>query len=405
MRLSMLGLRDFRNIAEARIGLEGRRHFFLGPNGQGKTNLLEAAGFLTALRSFRTPDSAALIRAGAAEAAIAAQIEHEYRGGTSLRILMRAEGKVLRADGEKVKRLADHLGQFPVVAFSSQDLQLLRGGPALRRRWLDLTLASMDAAYLQSLQTYARALAGRNKLLKTPSPDLAEIAAFEQVLAPAAATLVQLRRAHVADLASSLSAQYSRVSGASESAALLYAQSSNTPPKTDGGDFSLKGSASANSPTPQPAGSDPAFPSKQISSVQATTPPPAGEVGAASWLEAYSRSRPADLRLRTTTLGPHRDELMMQISGVLARDYASEGQQRSFVLALRLAQAAWFQQRSRTKPVILADDVLGELDPERRRRFWAALDPESQVLATGTTEPDRELGEWQLFRVSGGSFS
>jgi hypothetical protein len=93
--------------------------------------------------------------------------------------------------------------------------------------------------------------------------------------------------------------------------------------------------------------------------------------------------------LRTTVNGPQRDDIDLRVQARTARDFASEGQQRSLVLALRLAQAGWYQQRSGVRPVLLADDVLGELDPARRRRFWAGLDPESQVLATGTSLPER----------------
>lgn len=437
MRLCTLSLRDFRNIAAARIVLEGNRHFFAGPNGQGKTNLLEAAGCLTALRSFRTAETAALIRAGASEAGIAAEIDHEHRGATALRILWRIEGKELWSDGEKVKRLSDHLGHFPVVAFSSQDLQLVRGAPTLRRRWLDLTLAAMDAAYLQTLQTYTRALSDRNKLLKTPTPDLGAIAAFEQVLAPAAAVLVRLRLSGLAELSATLAAHYHTLSAAAEPASLQYSPSVGNPPAQAGkahlalrgqvipgdkaalqeqhglGASSLPAGAEprGSSATPSalnvpssPSGVEPPSPSKPEASDQSSVPTPIGATEPGYWLQAFAQARSSDLRLKSTSIGPHRDDLTMLIGGSPARDYGSEGQQRSFVLALRLAQAAWFKARSRTLPVILADDVLGELDPDRRRRFWSALDPQAQVLATGTSLPDPELGAWQTFSVSAGQF-
>ena len=111
------------------------------------------------------------------------------------------------------------------------------------------------------------------------------------------------------------------------------------------------------------------------------------------------------MQFRTTLVGPHRDDFRFTVRGTMARDYASEGQQRSLVLALRLAQAAWFHERSGVRPVLLADDVLGELDPKRRRRFWSAIDPESQVIATGTRLPAAELGTWQVFEVADGNFS
>ena len=104
-------------------------------------------------------------------------------------------------------------------------------------------------------------------------------------------------------------------------------------------------------------------------------------------------------------MGPHRDDFHFTVRQTAAKDYASEGQQRSLVLALRLAQAAWFQEKSGIRPVLLADDVLGELDQARRRRFWAAIDPESQVIATGTSLPDAELGTWQVFQVADGAFT
>jgi len=385
MILRSLTLQNFRNLAVAKLGFEGTRQFLVGANGQGKTNVLEAAGCLTALRSFRTSESAAMIREGCAEAGVAAEIDHEHRGLTRLRLLFRPDGKEIWSDQERVKRLADHLGYFPVVAFSSQDIQLIRGSPTVRRRWLDLTLSAMDAAYLRALQTYTRALAGRNKLLKQGSPNSAELAAFEQVLAPAAAELVRQRIAGIAELSASVGAAYTRLCGGVELATLSY----------DGPVVAERFKAFRDVPG-----------GRHESLVRLPLPQSAiSPVDAAYWQERWTRDRPNDLRLRGTLHGPHRDDLTLAVKGAPAREFASEGQQRSLVLALRLAQAAWFQARSQTRPVILADDVLGELDPARRRQFWAALDPAAQVLATGTALPDPELGAWQVFRVDQGTFT
>jgi len=356
MLLRALTLRNFRNIADARLEFSGPRQFFLGPNGQGKTNVLEAAGCFTALRSFRTAESNAMIRHGAAEAAVVGELEQERRGAVRVALAFRSGGKALWWDQERVVRLADHLGQFPTVAFSAQDLLLVRGAPSVRRRWLDLTLSAMDGIYLRSLQGYTRALAERNRLLKSGKGDAAEFSAFEQVLAEHAVDLRTRRAAGVPELARSLAGAYGRLGGASEGAALTYA------PDTE-------------------------------------------NVTAEDWRAAWERGRPVDQRLGLTLKGPHRDELEFTVGGTSAKDFASEGQQRSFVLALRLAQAAWFQDRSGIRPVVLADDVLGELDPVRRREFWASLDPAAQVLATGTSAPDPILGAWQIFRVAGGSFA
>jgi DNA replication and repair protein RecF len=355
MRIRQLTLRHFRNVGSATLPLVGRQQFFVGANGQGKTNLLEAAGLITALRSFRASDTRLLIAHGQAEAGVASEVEHEVEGQTRVAITLRPTGKEVWADESRLTRLSEYLGRFPTVVFSSQDLQLVRGAPAQRRRWLDLTLASIDAHYLRTLQAFTRALAGRNALLKRGDAADAELAAFEQALAPAAAELIRLRAAGVAQLSTGFDGAYGRLTDSGEHAAIAYA-----PDLAD----------------------------------------PAPEALAARWQSSRGRDR----LLRTTVNGPQRDDLDLRVQDRMARDFASEGQQRSLVLALRLAQAACYQARSGVRPVLLADDVLGELDPERRRRFWSGLDPASQILATGTSLPDAELGAWQVFHVSGGIF-
>jgi DNA replication and repair protein RecF len=358
MRLRRITLQHFRNIAFADLEFSGRQQFLVGGNGQGKTALLEAAGYITALRSFRASDSRVLIAHGQAEAAVACRLEHEHFGETSVTARLRADGKDVQVDGERVQRLADYLGKFPTVVFSSQDQQLVRGAPAGRRRWLDLTLAATDASYLAALQTYARALAERNGLLKRgPGASTSDqLSAFEQVLAPAAAKLIELRTGGLHVLAGVLTQAYAEISAAAEPASFHYAP-----------DFA--------EPTP------------------------------AAILAMLEKNRTRDAQFRTTLTGPHRDDFAFVLNGYAAKDAASEGQQRSLVLALRLAQARWFQEKRGVKPVLLADDVLGELDPARRRRFWAAIDPELQVIATGTSPPESDLGAWQVFDVASGGFS
>jgi DNA replication and repair protein RecF len=362
MRLRKLTLRHFRNVGFATLEFRGRHHFLVGANGQGKTNLLEAAGFLTALRSFRTTDNKLLVGHGQHCAALAFLVEHEREGETPVTIKLRHDGKELWCDQARVTKLAEYLGRFPTVAFSSQDLQLVRGSPAGRRRWLDLTLAAMDAGYLQSLQTATRALAARNALLKSGRGSAAEFGAFEQALAPAAADLIARRAAGLKSLGDTLRKMYGQLSGDAEPAGLVYA-------------------------------------------------PNFSEPSADSLLARLESGRARDQQFRTTLAGPHRDDFEFTVKHTTAKDFASEGQQRSLVLALRVAQAAWYQEKSGLRPVLLADDVLGELDPLRRARFWAAIDPDSQVIATGTHLPttDSDAGaapiDWQVFDVADGVFT
>src|SRR5687767_12400379 len=222
MRLRKLTVRHFRNVGFAALEFSGRQHFLVGANGQGKTNLLEAAGFLTALRSFRTTENKLLIGHGQQCAALAFVVEHERQGDTNITIKLRHDGKELWCDQARVTKLAEYLGKFPTVVFSSQDIQLVRGSPAQRRRWLDLTLAAMDAAYLRALQIATRALAERNALLKSGRATPAELGAFEQTLAPAAAELIARRAEGLRVLGNSLRSIYAQLSGENEAAALVY---------------------------------------------------------------------------------------------------------------------------------------------------------------------------------------
>ncbi|MFT3782464.1 MAG: DNA replication/repair protein RecF [Nibricoccus sp.] len=355
MRVSRITLENFRNIVLAELTFEGRQHFFLGPNGQGKTNLLEAIGYLTALRSFRTSDHSILISQGKNAGGIAYEIQHELLDDTGVMVKFRPDGREVTCDGEWVTKFGDYLGRFPTVVFSSQDQQLVRGGPAFRRRWLDLVIAAMDTGYLHVLQQYHRAVVDRNRMLKSGASNL-EFAAFELPLATAAAQIVQKRTANLKILGEMIGSAYHSIAGGKERIAVQYK-------------------------------------------------PDMGQADVTAWTVALARSRPRDLQMKSTGVGPHRDDFELLLGTHPAREYGSEGQQRSFALAMRLAQVNYFHERSGVQPVVLADDVLGELDPERRRRFWTALGADCQVFATGTSLPDAELGRWQVFKVEAGRFS
>jgi len=358
MRLQRITLQHFRNLAAATVEFGGARHFLVGPNGQGKSNLLEAVGLLTALRSFRTSDARVLIAHGQAEAAVACDVEHERSGATRVELRLRPGGKEIVVDGVAVTRLADYLGQFPTVVLSSQDQQLVRGAPGLRRRWLDLTLAATDRGYLRVLQAYHRALAERNALLRRGA-GAAELTAFERPMAEAAAALVAARASGLERLSAQVRRAYARIAQAAPA------------PEAAGFAYAAQG---------------------------------AGGVTAAEWLARWEAGRARDLQMRTTMTGPHRDDIDFTLDGRPAADVGSEGQQRSLVLALRVAQAHWFQEHLGLAPLILADDVLGELDPGRRERFWAALVPEWQVIATGTVLPGDEPRAWHVTQVEAGRF-
>ncbi len=352
VRFQRITLQGFRNLSLVDVPLTGARTFLCGSNAQGKTNFLEAAGYVTALRSFRGAESRALIGLGQSQAGLAFTLAHEVFGESRLSITLGLQERVVMWEQGRVTRLADLIGKFPTVAFSSHDNQFLRGLPSLRRRWLDLTLAAMDAAYLSTLQRYTRAVAERNMLLRQGGRDAGALEAFEHELAAQAGPLVAKRSAGLAELGEFFRTAHARLVPEGEQAGLIYAPDSvvNAPEE---------------------------------------------------FAAVLVKCRPRDTLLKSTERGPHRDDLELVLNGRPARQFASEGQQRCLVIALRLAQAAYFKLKGGVTPVLLCDDVLGELDPQRRARFWASLAGEPQVIATGTSSPAAD-GSWQVLQVANG---
>jgi DNA replication and repair protein RecF len=216
--------------------------------------------------------------------------------------------------------------------FATSDIELVRGSAEARRQFLDFVALQREGSYRRTLREYERALRSRNALLKSPSPRWREIEAFDGLLLTAGGEITRARRELVAELQPHVAAAHGAISaGAMESLVLEY--------------------------------------------VPAATNDFAGALGAA---------REEDARLRQTTVGPHRDELLFAVNGRDSR-FTSEGQQRTLVLALKLAAARLLQERFGAAPVLLLDDIFGELDRERRAALLAALPVESQKLITLTT--------------------
>jgi DNA replication and repair protein RecF len=357
MMLRRLSLQTFRNLPLGCLDFDSKQTFFVGANGQGKTNLLEAVGLLGALRSFRGAEPRDLIARGATEARVCCVLEHERDGVVEVEILVRPQRREVSINGAKCERLAEFLGRFPVVALSSYDLQLLRGAPQLRRRAVDLAIASLDEKYFNALRRYHEALDSRNALLRGPrAPAAEELSAFEAQMAPSAAALVSARAKVTAELAAHFVAAYDQLTGGVvESPGWTYA-------------------------------------------------PDLPAMTADVWCTSWADSRPRDLAMKTTMRGPHRDDFAFQLAGQEAKALGSEGQQRGLVVSWRLAQAAWQRARTGIAPIVLADDVLGELDPSRRAGFWRAAANAAQVLATGTTLPAGEAEEWAVWNVNAGAF-
>lgn len=353
MRLLNLRIQNFRNIDFAELDLSADRTFLLGANGQGKSNLLEALGLLMALRSFRTQRISALPQQGKNGYVAVYEVEHDIEGRVEVELHGEPSGRRLTVDGERVSRLGDFIGRFPVLPLSSGDLMLLRGSPAERRRFLDLTLSVMDPEYYHALRNYQRGVAERNRLLKREGSS-AELSAFEAEIAPHAVSIVHKRTVGLERLRKVLISVYAQIAEADEGPEFEYRMNTDC-------------------------------------------------VDVESVIRLLHDSRKRDAIVGSTQRGPHRDDLHFSLNIGDAREYGSDGQQRGLCVALRIAQARLLQETLGHVPVLLVDDVLGELDLQRKAGFWRACPPEIQIVATGTQLPDLSE-QWRVWDVVEGRF-
>jgi len=335
----------------AELPLNSNRIFLLGGNGQGKSNLLEALGLVTAVRSFRTQTMVSLAQKGMDSYSLAYQLVHDSEGITSLEIHSGSAGRKVLIDGEKVSRLVDFIGRFPTVTLCSSDLMLLRGSPSERRRFIDLTLSVVNRSYYSSLRQFNSGITERNRLLKN-NGSAAELSAFEAEVATHACIISNFRKESILKLGDVLSRVYAGIAEADEGPVLSFR------PNADCHD-------------------------------------------AEAYCHMLRESRERDKLIGATQRGPHRDDFSLSLSIGGAREYASDGQQRGLCVALRVAQASFYRELLDRVPVLLADDVLGELDPIRREGFWRTCPKDIQIIATGTELPS-EPKKWVVFKIKNG---
>lgn len=340
MELRRLWLTDFRGYDEADVSFDAGLTAVVGPNGHGKTNLLEAIAYLATLGSFRGAPIEALIRAGTDRAVIRAEGEREGRS-----LLLEAEvvaGGRNRAqlNRQPLRRARDLLGALRVTVFSPDDLALVKGGPGERRTYLDTTLVALHPRHDQARTDLDRILRQRGALLKGAGGRLnAEVEltldVFDAKLVEAGEALARSRQELVDELGPVLASAYGEVAG-------------------------------------------------DATVVVARYDPPWMASGLAAALVAARRD---DLRRGVSTVGPHRDDVELSLGDLPARTHASQGEQRSLALALRLAAHEVVTRRTDTPPVLLLDDVFSELDPDRSDALLRTLPAGQTVLSTATELP------------------
>ncbi|PZN11132.1 MAG: DNA replication/repair protein RecF [Bacillota bacterium] len=344
-------LRDFRSYHRAELDLDPGLIALVGPNAVGKTNLLEAIYFAGTGGSPRTARDTDLIRFGAEACYVRLEWEDPALGKRVIEMAChRRHGKALRIDGRKRQRLADLHGVLPLVYFAPDALALIKHGPALRRAFLDRLLVQLSPRYAAQLQEYHRVLLQRNELLREVRAGRAAaslLEAWDEPLVTRGLEIRRWRRKILQRLAPLVDAAARDLGGGGDPVALMYRLGDEGGEGTEETGVATEGS------------------------------PPALE-----------RLRPQEIARGVTLWGPQRDDFQILIGGRDARAYASQGQQRSLVLALKLAEVTLLRELTGRTPVLLLDDVLSELDHQRRERLLASVTACDQVLLTATEPPD-----------------
>ncbi len=325
--LITLRLRNFRCYPVLRWEAPPEGAILLGDNARGKTSLLEAICFALTLHSPRAARMDKLARHGTEDFGISLDTELDTR-----RLVWEQRRLSMMVNGAPRRDYADYMADAPPVTWlGNKDIALVSGPAEERRRYLDFLGVQWHPAYRESLQAYRKALKSRNALLRNPRHSRAALASYASILARHGSRLMELRRELIRLLLPHVAEQHLRISGSQESIGIEYAPGTTL----------------------------------------------ALEV-------AYEHSLEADERAGYTTVGPHRDELLLTIAGRAAADFASEGQQRTLATALQLAHSSLLQVETGRAPLLLIDDVFGELDPARRKALLSSLPAEAQVFITTT---------------------
>jgi DNA replication and repair protein RecF len=368
VRVAHLSLTDFRNYETAALDLAPGANLFVGSNGQGKTNLVEALGYLSTLGSHRVSVDHAMIRAGQDAAIIRARLEHGDRS-----ILAEVQINRTGANRAQVNRSVIKTRELPryfsSVLFAPEDLALVRGEPSGRRRFLDELLVLRTPRMSGVLADYDRVLRQRNTLLKSARASgirgnqLSTLEIWDEHLVALGSELIEARGALIAELAPEVSLAYASIAGDPHTASLanqLSILSKNVADtELDDSDESLR--------------------SDRLTAAEA----------AVEFRSALERLRRAELDRGITLTGPHRDDLVLTLNSLPARGYASHGESWSFALSLKLASAAVLRRESSAgDPVLILDDVFAELDVARRGRLALAVEGFEQVLITAAVLED-----------------
>jgi DNA replication and repair protein RecF len=383
VHVSDLALTDFRSYRDLVVSFPPGTSVLVGPNGQGKTNLVEAVAYLATFSSHRVAGDAALVREGAERAVIRCRAVRGERSAVVELEIVAGRANRARLNRAAVSRARDVLGIVRAVLFAPEDLAMVKGEPEGRRRFLDdllvmrvPRLAAVRAGYDRTLRqrgALLRSLGGAGRSARGSAEVRSTLDVWDGQLAAAGAELVAARRALVLELGPHVARAYETVSGGDGAASLTYRASTDAHERSDPG-------------TDGPAASTIA-----TSTAESSTDVPAIE---AELLEAMTRLRSKEIERGVCLVGPHRDDLLLAIGALPARGYASHGESWSLALALRLASYDLLRADTSGEwseggePVLILDDVFAELDARRRGRLAGMVAGADQVLVTAAAVED-----------------
>lgn len=338
VRFESIRLESFRNYPTLDLEFGEELNLLIGPNAQGKSNLLEAISVISTTRSFRGAKDKAMIQTGAESASVFAALSDSEIG-----ITIPKSGRRFATVGESsLPRIQDLIGRAPTIAFASVDLELIVGEPSWRRRFIDVEISQFSARYLRSFSEYKRSLEHRNALLKRireGDEEARSLDVWDQKLSLSGATLREMRGGYIADLSVLSNARHMQLAGDKERLSLNYQFNDDA-------------------------------------------------VTANELIAELERRRPHDIAAGVTTCGPHRDDVEILVDDKSASLFASQGQSRTAVLAIKLAQMDYWNTREGRMPALLLDDIFSDLDVTRRRQVLEVARELGQVFVTATDLAD-----------------
>ena len=363
MILNHIDILNFKNIRDAKLDFCAGVNCLLGKNGMGKSNLLEAIYFLCMIRPMSSMPETALILHG--EEMLMAKGDYSMDNGSSEIVtcgIVKGKGKTLKRNGKEYDRISEHIGRFPVVTVTPSDSELVTGAAEIRRKLMDMVISQADRAYLSQLIRYNKSLESRNRMLRAGLSDPLLFEAIELQMTETALAIHTARREWVDEISPMFRQYYSLISGDTERATIKY------------------------------------------KSVLNELPPP----------QVFTADRGRDQALGYTSRGVHRDDLSTGLGDYSMRRLGSQGQVKSFTVALRLAIFDYLKARSGITPILLLDDIFDKLDSDRVRRIMelvSSRDNFGQIFITDTNREHLDetiaplSGESRLFEVTEGKFN